>query len=380
MSVMRRTIAAAVAGALLAVVACIPAHAEMGGAYQWHLPPWMPPPPVPADNPMTVAKVELGRHLFYDGRLSLGGAVACASCHLQSLAFADGRALGVGVENIVGTRNPPGLANIGYFPRLTWANPNLQLLETHTLLPIFGDNPVEMGMDGKEQAIYASLAADPVYQRLFPAAFPERRGEISLFTVTRALGAFERSLTSADSPYDRYKHGQPDAISPEAKRGEALFHSARLGCGGCHTAIDHPADASAQKRFYNNGLYNLDGKGAYPLDNRGLIDHTDVAADMGKFRVAPLRNVAMTAPYMHDGSLPTLEAVIAHYERGGVDGPLKDARLKGFALTTDERAELLAFLRALTDIGFASNPAFADPWPVDHPATAKRRMTAGAGK
>jgi cytochrome c peroxidase len=213
--------------ALVAALALAPARAGEGSGapgpqgFRWAMPAWTPAPPVPEDNPMTAAKVELGRRLFYDARLSADGTTACASCHLQALAFTDGRARAEGVHGATGHRNAPSLANVGYFPTLTWANPHLDRLEIQALVPLFGTEPEEMGLAGREDAVFARLAADPWYARAFPAAFPERSAP-DLATVTHALAAFQRSLISVDSAYDRARRGgAPEAMSPAARRGEA---------------------------------------------------------------------------------------------------------------------------------------------------------------
>ena len=379
----------------IAALFTLTAAARPDEAWHWHLPDWLPAPVVPADNPMSAAKVELGRHLFYDARLSADDTIACSSCHLQRYGFADRRRVGVGVGGVEGARNVPGLANVGYFPVLTWANPTQKHLEFQALIPIFGNAPEEMAMEGREQALIARLSADPTYQALFRAAFPKDSGRITLRAIIQAIGAFERQLISADSPYDRYKHGDDaNAISPGAKRGEELFFSHDLECYHCHTG-PHLTDNLATVRnpagetgFHNNGLYDLDGAGAYPSDNRGIAEHTGRPQDMGRFRTPSLRNVAVSAPYMHDGSLATLLDVIRHYEQGGhvalVDGkrsdgrnsPLKDPMLGGFALTPMQETDLVAFLESLTDEGFLTNPAYADPWPKGHPASLHRRDSA----
>lgn len=351
------------------------------GSFEWRLPAWAPLPVVPADNPMAVEKVNLGRHLFYDSRLSADGSMSCATCHRQALAFTDGRAVAAGVDGKNGLRSAMPLANVAYLPVLTWANPNLRTLEVQALVPMFGEHPREMGMAGREQELFARLHADERYPPMFRAAFPERDGEISLATITRALAAFERTLVSFDAPYDRYRYGgQPDAISAAAKRGEALFFGEKLECYHCHSGFNftdnqqHARLAHAEIGYHNNGLYNVDGRGGFPPDNPGLREVTGRAEDEGKFRTPSLRNVALTAPYMHDGSIPTLRDVLAHYASGGrtvhsgphrgvgARNPHKSPLVAGFDLSEDEIRDIIAFLESLTDERFVTDPRFSDPF------------------
>ena len=366
----------------LAVVALI-AGASMASAelYRWPLPAWMPPPPVPADNPMSAAKVALGRHLFYDGRLSRDGTVACASCHLQARAFTDGRDVAVGIGGEAGTKNAPGLANTGYFPVLTWANPHMTSLEFQALVPIFGETPEEMGAAGQEAVILARLAADPYYAQAFAAAFPDRPTP-DLFTVTRALGAFQRSLISVNSAYDRFKYRRdPAALSDAAKRGEQLFFGEKMECYHCHGGMHFTDNLQTARMpqpeigFHNTGLY-----ADYAIVP-GLIETTGQPQDAGRFRTPSLRNVAVTAPYMHDGSIPDLRGVVAHYANGGraPGHPQKDGLIVGFKVTEAETADLIAFLESLTDTEFLSDPAHSDPWPAEHPAVLNRMMPAPPG-
>jgi cytochrome c peroxidase len=368
------------------------ARPAIGEAFRWPLPAWMPPPPVPEDVTMTPELVELGRHLFHDARLSADGTVACASCHEQALAFTDGRAVAEGVHGVQGQRNAPSLANVGYMPTLTWANPHFTTLEFQALAPLFGTEPVEMGLAGGEAALFVRLAADPWYAAAFPAAFPDRP-EPDLYTVTRALGAFQRTLISLGSPYDRAtRDGEHGALSDAARRGQALFFDHRLECYHCHAGalfsdnLQTARTAFPENAFHNTGLYNIGGTGAYPAGGLGLYEFTGLPSDMGRFRTPSLRNVAVTAPYMHDGSIATLEEVIRHYAAGGrtiADGPhagaghvnpYKDALITGFEISDAEIADLIAFLESLTDEAFLADPAFADPWPDGHPATANRVM------
>ena len=349
--------------------------------WSWNLPAWMPYPLVPEDNPMSREKVELGRHLFYDKRLSADGSIACASCHDQARSFTDGRKLGVGIHGAVGKRNVLSLANVGYLPVLTWANPNIKRLEQQALIPIFSDSPVEMGMAGRETQLFADLQKDSVYKKLFSSAFPNEEIAVSLKTITYALAAFQRTLISANSPYDQYRfQGHDAAISDDAKRGEDLFFSHRLECYHCHFDINftnnlaHSRKPFVETGFHNTGLYNVDGKGGYPSVDRGLADVTGKAEHMGQFRTPSLRNVEKTAPYMHDGSVQTLDEVIEIYNRGGRnvhsgpikgDGaasPVKDPLVVVPNLSAQEVADLKAFLLTLTDQKFLSDPRFSNPW------------------
>ena len=174
--------------------------------YQWNLPEWTPKPIVPADNPMTTAKVELGRHLFYEPRLSITGEFSCASCHQQSLAFTDGKPVAVGSTNEKHSRSSMSLANIAYNPVLTWANPLMTNLEDQALIPIFGEHPVEMGMVGKEQEMIEWMQQDPDYAQMFTMAFDGEKQPVNIKNLTKALASFQRSLVSFKSPYDRYRY------------------------------------------------------------------------------------------------------------------------------------------------------------------------------
>lgn len=361
-------------------------------AFRWPIPAWMPPPPVPAEIEMTPDLVDLGLHLFYDSRLSVDGTVACASCHRQELAFTDGRKLATGVHGTTGQRNVPSLANIGYMPTLTWMNPHFTTLEFQVLTPLFGTEPVEMGLAGQEEALFARLAEDDYYAEAFDISFPERSAP-DLFTITRALGAFQRSLVSLNSPYDRATYyREKDALSEAARRGQALFFDHRMECYHCHAGAlftDNLQTARSpfpENAYHNTGLYNIGGSGAYPVGGLGLFEFTGVPADMGRFRTPSLRNVAVTAPYMHDGSVGTLEDVIRHYAKGGRtiasgphagvghENPYRDSLIIGFDVTDAEISDLIAFLESLTDEDFLTDPAYADPWPDGHPASVNRVM------
>jgi cytochrome c peroxidase len=332
--------------------------------YQWNLPKGFPPPRVPTDNPMSETKVQLGRRLFYDRRLSVNGTQSCATCHRQELAFTDGRAVSAGVTGEPHSRGALSLVNVAYYAALTWSDPALRTLEQQALIPLFGEHPVELGLAGRKDTTLETLRADPVYSKLFPAAFPKASDAFTVANVAKALAAFERTIISARSPYDRYHSGgEKDAISESAKRGEVLFFSdPPAGCYRCHggfTFSDAAADQGHPAPFHNTALYEL-----YPAPNRGVFEHTGRPADLGKFRAPSLRNVALTAPYMHDGSIATLAQVVDHYAAGGRahGNPNRDPRMQPLPLTAQNKADLVAFLESLTDAEVATDPRFSDPF------------------
>lgn len=339
--------------------------------WQWQLAARFPRPVIPVDNPMSAAKVELGRHLFYDKRLSGNQTQSCASCHKQELAFTDGLARSVGSTGEVHPRGSMSVANVAYTPLLTWAHPTMDRLEEQALVPMLGEDPVELGMKGREEELIQRLSTDPVYPRLFAEAFPGK--PISMASITQALAAFQRSIVSFRSPYDRYRYlREDDALSEAAKRGLVIFFtSAKGGCFQCHGGITFSGAAQAegagepQVEFHNTGIHYLrTGPTSYPAPNTGIHAHTGREEDMGKFRVPTLRNIALTAPYMHDGSMATLEEVIRHYEAGGrTANPAKTSILRPFTLSDAERADLIAFLESLTDKELLTDPRWSTPWP-----------------
>jgi len=256
------------------------------------------------------------------------------------------------------------LANVAYSASLTWADGTTTLLEEQMRVPMANRHPVEMGQTGHEREIEARLRAEPLYADLFPKAFPGDRDPITLDNVRKAIACFERTIFSGNSAYDRlvWKDDQK-ALSESAKRGMALFFSERTRCSRCHGGFTFsgpvvwaggPNDPPA---FQNNGLPE---DAAAP--DAGLFKVTRRPGDRGRFRAPTLRNVAVTAPYMHDGRFATLEAVIDHYAKGGSPAPDRSPLVKGFALTGEERRDLVAFLESLTDQEFLEDPRFADPW------------------
>lgn len=350
--------------------------------FKWDIPTWAPKPTVPADNPMTKEKVLLGRHLFYDKRLSIDKSMSCATCHVQSKAFTNGKPLAKGVDSSNGVRNVMSLTNVSYLSTLTWSNPQITSLEFQSLIPLFGEHPVEMGMAGQETLLFKRLKSDKKYQSLFKAAFPEEslKGDEALFTlstITKAIASFQRTLISLNSPYDQYKYGGNEkAISESAKRGERLFFGERMECYHCHggfnftDTVSHARLPFPEKAFHNTGLYNLDGKGSYPKDNIGIAEFTGELADIGKFRTPTLRNIAVTGPYMHDGSIKSIRDVLEkHYSKAGMAAqsqngisPLRHELITGFYLEEQDIVDVTSFLKSLTDKNFINNPSHSDPW------------------
>lgn len=352
---------------------------RQGSSYEWRLPPDFPQPAIPADNPMTLEKIELGRRLFYDKRLSANGAQSCASCHSQALAFSDGARTATGSTGERHRRNSMSLVNTAYSATYTWAHPGITTLEQHMLNPLFGERPIEMGAAGREREILARIESDATYRELFGRAFPWRWRAITFDNVVKSIACFVRTMNSFDSPFDRYAYfGEDAALTESQVRGMNLFMSERLECAHCHSGfnfsqfVTHESLQPAEKPFHVTGLYHPTRAGQ-ELD-RGLFDVTKADADKDRFKAPTLRNIELTAPYMHDGSLATLEEVIDFYAAGGReltggpnagDGrrhPSKSPFIRGFTLTEQEREDVIGFLRSLTDRSFVIRPELSDPF------------------
>lgn len=353
--------------ALLILIAIVAALSGAESGWDWQLPKGFPRPAVPKDNPMTPAKVELGRYLFYDQRMSVNEKGSCATCHKQELAFTDGMTRAEGVTGDTHPRSSMSLVNVAYAPRLTWANGELNSLEEQALIPMLGEEPIELGLGGFEYVFLDAVKDDPLYQRLIPQAFPGEH-KMSIELAAKAVAAFVRTIVSMRSPYDRYRWGgDPNAISAAAKRGEIIFSSSeRGGCFQCHggwnfSAIQYEGGSSDMQE---GGLFFNTGVTKYAAPNRGIYEFTGKNTDFGKFRPPTLRNIALTAPYMHDGSMDTLEEVIDHYAAGGkVDQTNKTSILRPFSLTASEKSDLIEFLKSLTDEELIHDPQWRDPWP-----------------
>lgn len=280
------------------------------------------------------AQIALGRRLFYEADLSINGTMSCATCHEQRHAFADGNRVHPGALDDPGRRNVPGLANVGEFTRLTWADPRQTDLAGQVDVPMLGEHPVEMAMKGHADEIARRLGADPCYRSMFADAFAGEGPGIDYPRVARALAAFERTLVSHDAPWDRWRKGKDTVFSDEARSGEALFAK---DCASCH----------AGENLTDEAYHRIEKEGASGAD-QGLAEVTGKPSDRGRFRTAPLRNVALTAPYLHDGSAPDLpQAIARHAGLGAYDGATM--------------ARLVAFLESLTDRRFVEAPEFGLP-------------------
>jgi cytochrome c peroxidase len=307
--------------------------------FEVEVPPNFPELPVPADNALTEARVQLGKRLFYDTQLSRTHEVACSSCHLADHAFADPRRVSVGVHGRLGTRNAPSLVNLAYNTSFFWDG-GAPTLEQQAIAPII--NPLEMDMTLGD--VVARLEADPSYVDDFARAYDTRPTPGAL---TKALASFMRTIVSGNSRYDRFQRGDHTALTASEQRGMAIATGERGECFHCHVGFN----------FTNNGFRNNNLYATYEDIGRARV--TELDADIGKFKVPTLRNVALTAPYMHDGSLATLEAVVEHYSSGGFESATSDPTIRPLNLTADEKRDLIAFLKALTDETIATNPDFA---------------------
>ncbi len=356
--------------------------------WTWSLPPNFPTPVVPDNNFMSEEKFQLGRHLFYDKKLSGNGTFSCASCHQQNKAFTDGRkdgndnvlTLSTGSTGQTLNRNAPSLINSAYHSTYTWVNPTLLTLEKQMETPLFTTQVIEMGVDDTNRAIILQRFKDsPEYVSLFNSAFPSEAEPIHFDNIIKSISTFQRALLTGNSKFELYQKNQT-TLSASEERGLNLFNGEKAECFHCHGSFNFNDQVNFLGRrpeenlFHNTGLYNIGGDGTFPADNQGLIAFTGKSYDMGRFRAQSLWNVAITGPYMHDGSIATLEEVLDFYASGGrniTSGAYQgDGRLNPFKsefiglieLNTQERADIIAFLKTLTDETLLTNERFSDPF------------------
>lgn len=307
------------------------------------IPADFPPMRIPAENPLTDAKVRLGRFLFFDKRLSRDSSTSCGSCHKPEHAFADTGRVSFGFQGLSTQKNSPTLTNVGYVP-LLFAEGGIPSLEQQVLAPILSHNEFNM----TQSELEARLSLFPEYRPLFRDAFGDE--QVSLQRITYAIASFERTILSGNSAFDRWNRGDNTALSLAAQRGEALFFGETGDCWHCHNGFNLTTNS-----FHNIGLDSNTFK-------TGRILITANPADEGKFKVPTLRNLALTAPYMHDGRFKTLEEVVRHYNTGGKPHPQKDPLIRPLGLSEQDISDLVEFLKSLTDTSFTRNPSLQNPW------------------
>jgi cytochrome c peroxidase len=340
----------------------------------------LPPPRIPADNPQTPAKIALGDKLFHETRFSATGDVSCSTCHEEDKAFTDSPLkVSQGIRKLNGTRNAPTVINAAYFDLFFWdgRSPSLEDQALHPFV-----NPVEMALPDHEP-ILKIVRSDPAYAKAFQEVFGKSGDAITMTEVTRAIAAFERAQIGGDSPFDRWFYGgQADALSDAQKRGYALFTN-EARCVSCHV-IEQTQAIFTDNRFHNVGVGINDIQDQVPalagefLHAKATLSEVDVKVlsdqrtselgrfavtrlldELGSFKTPTLRNIALTAPYMHDGSLKTLRDVLVHYNNGGVTvkgKPVNDflsGGIRPLNLTDAQIDDVVAFLEALTSSRFA---------------------------
>ncbi|MDQ3142865.1 MAG: cytochrome-c peroxidase [Bacteroidota bacterium] len=320
----------------LCLCSCLKEETKMESFFK--IPSGFTKPLFPADNEYSESRFLLGRKLFYDPILSIDSTISCATCHKPEFAFTDRKKVSEGVFGRLGNRNAPSLANIAYHPYLLREG-GVPTLEMQIGVPIqehneFDHNILLIADKLNQQSEYRELSLI-AYGRLPDA-----------FVITRSIATFERSLLCGDTPYDKFINGNSKALSPSALNGWKLFNSPDLKCNQCHGDFNFTNYA-----FANNGLYEDD-------PDEGRMRLTGKTEDRSLYKIPSLRNVEITFPYMHDGSINTLEEIVAHYASGGKNNPHKSALISGFKITELQKMELVTFLKSLTDSYFINNPDY----------------------
>lgn len=313
-------------------------HFSKAGEFELQVPEGFPQPAIPDDNQLTYARVELGKKLFYDKSLSLDSTISCASCHFPEKAFTDPRPVSIGVDGKKGIRNSISLANVTYQNEF-FRDGGAHTIEMQVAAPLEDTNEMATGI----LALIERLESNETYQKMAQEAYGRK---MDAFVLTRAIGAFQRTLISGNSPYDQYINGDSTALNPSEKRGMKLFFGDKTKCAECHSGF-----MLTDFTYRNIGLYK-----SYKDTGRARI--TTLSQDVGKFRVPSLRNIALTGPYMHDGSVKTLEEVVEIYMEGGKGHRNQDPLIQPFHLTAIEQKDLINFMNSLTDSTFLINKAF----------------------
>lgn len=284
------------------------------------------PVPVPSDNPLTAAKVELGKQLYFDPRLSQDNNVSCASCHDPAKGWSNGTPFATGIGGQMGGRSSPTIINSAYQKFQFWDGRALEL-EGQALGPI--QNPIEMNM--KLDDLIPKLNKIEGYQKQFRTVFGK---DATPENIAKAIAAFERTVLSGDAPYDRFKAGDKKALSEAAQRGQSVFFN-KASCSACH----------AGPNFTDGSFHNIGVGMDKPEPDLGRFGETKLVGDKGGFKTPTLREIARTAPYMHDGSLKTLEDVVNYYDKGGTPNPQLDEEIFPLKLSDAQKADLVTFLK-----------------------------------
>jgi cytochrome c peroxidase len=320
----------------------------------------------------------LGRYLFFDRRLSINNTRSCGTCHNPQFAFTDGYKRSLGAFADLHQRNTQPLFNLSYLKYFTAADSTLHSPLQQMNNPLFNTHPVEMGVKGNEDAILKRIKEDKDYQKLFS----ELEKDITWANIKLAINDFIFNVYSFNSNYDKYKNEDTNALNKSEKRGMKLFFSNELKCTSCHGGVNFSTPTITNEKrdtifYFNTGLYNVDGKGSYPEYDQGLFQLTKNKVDMGKFRVPTLRNLAYTAPYLHDGSAASLMEVINIYADGGrkiYDGiykgdgksnPYKHSFVHGFIISETDKLDLNNFLLSLSDSSFIQKNNYQNPFTED---------------
>lgn len=298
----------------------------------------------PSESQYSHAKALLGRRLFYDKRFSKDNSVSCGSCHKQEFAFSDGgNPVSKGFMGLEGTRNAMALVNIAYNTSLLWEG-GVPSLEQQVLAPIIHPREFATNTD----TIIARLKNVPIYATLFRDAWGDTI--ITIERITKSIATFERRLVSGSSRYDKYINGDKSALTDNEVFGMTLFFDERGDCFHCHGSYNFTDNG-----FHNNAIDSV-------MVDPGRYALTSKESDRSVFRAPTLRNIALTAPYMHDGRFTTLEEVLAHYNSGGKQHATKDPLLRPLGLSEAQMNVIVAFLRSLTDDSFIQDTSLADPW------------------
>ncbi|MCC6599749.1 MAG: cytochrome-c peroxidase [Crocinitomicaceae bacterium] len=327
-------------GFLIALCISCNSHTDvLDGEVNIKIPSWFPEIAYPEDNVPTKARIELGRRLFFSEDISAGGKISCASCHTASAAFTDGRKVSIGAHGKPGKRNAPTLENLAWMPYFMMEG-GVPTLELQAIAPI--TDTLEMAKN--LMVIAEELNNDDYFKSLSLAAYGR---PVDPYVITRALACYQRTFISGDSRYDRVIfEKRNDQMNEEERAGMDLFFSPRTHCSECHSGVFF-----TDYNFYNIGLYETYTDIGKERENYNVDDR-------GKFKTPTLRNIELTPPYMHDGSISSLEEVIDFFNEGGKNNPVKDPRIHPLGLNEKEKEQLLAFLKCLTDWNFVQNAAF----------------------